>query len=295
MPATHLGRRTIRRFVPNDNLNRPNPNIRMWHLGDAPKGTVKRRLQDAYTAALTAVDLAEIRRTEATKSGRFTPEGAKQDVRSFVMKDLVPVFKRGRVTLEMAKREAETIKSKIKLAAPDKSDFVGALHRAELRDFLRSKPQKERDEYIGRNIDRLDPQLALAMIELGADVVGISEVYRNRIVDHALQAQHGDAMRDVKDLEEAITIAESAIETGRTEIQFEAGYFSRVEFEHDASPHEKNAGVAWLRKSGDQTIVVDLELNVGRAPTAEELETGVFFENYSDYCRANGLAEVAAA
>jgi hypothetical protein len=39
----------------------------------------------------------------------------------------------------------------------------------------------------------------------------------------ALQAQHGDKIAELKELERAIEAAESAVEAGRDEIRLEAG------------------------------------------------------------------------
>jgi hypothetical protein len=49
---------------------------------------------------------------------------------------------------------------------------------------------------------------------------GVLENGRN---DAALQAQHGQAMPDLRELEQAIEIAESAVETGRDEVRQQTG------------------------------------------------------------------------
>jgi hypothetical protein len=160
--------------------------------------------------------------------------------------------------------------------------------RAEMRDFLRSKPQAERDRYISEYADRLDPQMALAVMEMPAELSGISPVQRNALIERALEAQHGEALKEVQELERGIEIAERAVQLGREEVIKEADADPH-QFNQLAAPYESRAGVAWLRKDGDRIIAVDLDRGVGRQATREELETGVYFKDFEEYRVANGL------
>ena len=56
-----------------------------------------------------------------------------------------------------------------------------------------------------------------------------------------------------------------------------------------AAPYEARAGIAWLRKSGDQIVTVDLDRGVTRIATAEELANGAYFKDFAEYQAANGL------
>jgi hypothetical protein len=284
------GRRTIRRPKPGDSSSTVN-HVGLWDL--QPKvGSTLARLEKIYLTALDSVDKVEARKTESAKSGRFTPEGLKADTLQFAVGH-APVFRSGFAQIASAKREAARLRGNIKLEPADRTDLVGAMLRAEMRTFLRSKTQKERDDFLTENADKLDPQLALAVMEMPAEITGVSSVQREKLIDRALQAQHGEVMKDVQELERGIEIAERAVLLGRSEIIREAEA-TIEEFDQLAAPLESRAGVAWLRKNGDgKVITVDLQLNVGREPTPEELETGVFFENYEDYCQANGLKAAA--
>jgi hypothetical protein len=88
-------------------------------------------------------------------------------------------------------------------------------------------------------------------------------------------------------LERAISLAEAAVDLGRTEIIKESES-SVDDFNAIASAYEKGE-IAWLRKSASEVHVVDLQRGVGRVPTPEELETGEYFSNYAEYAEANGL------
>ena len=58
----------------------------------------------------------------------------------------------------------------------------------------------------------------------------------------ALEAQHGSALVDVAELEEAIAAAESAVEIGRDELRLEAGALPTAEFDALAAPYEAKVG-----------------------------------------------------
>jgi len=73
----------------------------------------------------------------------------------FAAQQLSPTFSRGQHQIAAARREAAELRSKVKLQPTDKTDLVSAMLRAEMRDFLRSKPRAERDAYIRENAESL--------------------------------------------------------------------------------------------------------------------------------------------
>jgi hypothetical protein len=111
---------------------------------------------------------------------------------------------------------------------------------------------------------------------------------RDAFLERALEAQHPGALSEVQELERGIELAERAVEMGREEIIRDSDVPVH-QFNALAEPIESRAGVPWLWKNGDSVIVVDLDKNVGRAPTAEELETGIFFTSFEEYQAANSL------
>jgi hypothetical protein len=279
------GRRTIRKAPPGQNAT--GSYVGLWDIQGKPGSTVH-RLEQVYLAALSGVDSIEARKAEALKSGRFTPEGARADALQFAAQQLSPVFHRGRHQIAAAKREAAELRSKVKLQPADKTDLVSAMLRAEMRDWLRSKPQAERDAYIRENAETLEPQMALAVMEMPAELTGVSIVQRDALIERALEAQHGEALKEVQELERGIEIAERAVSLGREEIIRESEADPH-QFNQLAESYENRAGVAWLRKDGARVIVVDLDRGVGRQATPEELETGVHFKDFEEYRLANGL------
>jgi hypothetical protein len=82
-------------------------------------------------------------------------------------------------------------------------DPASAAIRAEIRGWLRSMPAEERDNYLSRNIDKLDPTITAALFEGPPELAGnppasVMEELRNR----TLRAVHGGRHRRPYDLRE---------------------------------------------------------------------------------------------
>jgi hypothetical protein len=262
------GRMTIRSGTSSDKRNgRDNRRIRAWDFN--PK------------SGSTAVDSVIARRDYATKSGRFTADGVASDVLNFAL------LKRGRNAIASAKQEAATLREKTKLRDPDTSDpwKVGLMLRAV--DRFSAMTQKQRDQ-ITRNPDEIDPVTAEALVTAPASLTGISKMHRQQLIDRALQAQHGDEIAELRELERAIEAAESAVEAGREEIRLEAGVFDPHKFDQLAAPVEQKVSAPWLRKRNDKINVVDLERREERPATPAEIETGVYAEDFDAYQKLTG-------
>ena len=185
----------------------------------------------------------EARKAEGAKSGRLTADGIKADALQFATQQLAVGFRRGKHQLDAAKREAADLRSKIALQPVDKTDLVSAMLRAEMRDYLRSKTQSERDAFIRENANTLDPEMARAFTEVPPEISGISTVQREALLEKALEAQHPGALQEVQELERAIELAEKAVNLGRDEIIREAETDSH-HFNELAKPYEARAAGA---------------------------------------------------
>jgi hypothetical protein len=263
--------------------------IRMWDIGDGAPGTTKEKLRLAYHAALDAVDAIEARKADALKSGKLTATGAADDALQYALSELVPTFKQGRNTIDAAKAEVRSLRDTIKLQQPDKSDIVGAMHRREMREFLRGMPDKERNRYLSQRRENMDPNLALAIVEMPAEFSGVLQSDRNDLLDRALEAQHGEKMTQLRELDHAIEVAESAVETGRDEVRQEAGIDPRT-FDEQAKPFEDKLKPYWLRRQvedGKEVIRVITPGGTASIATQEQIDNGRFYADFDEYRRAN--------
>jgi len=305
------GRRNIRKNVPRLGGNpmapvdgRENRSIRMWDLGDGKPGSTTEKLRQVYHGALNSVDRIEAHKAEVQKSGKFTPTGITDDVTRFVLSEAAPTFRRGRNAIHAAKREAKELRDKIKLQPANPGDIVGALRRREMREFLKAMPIKDRNAYISKNRENMDPDMALAIVEMPAEFSGVLESDRNQLIDSALQAQHGEAMTQLVELERAIEVTESAVEAGRDEARQETG-LGPHEFDERAAPFERKAVGPrhWIKQfteGGKEVtrVITDGPTGIGnsvgltsRIATPEEIESGEYFANVDEWRRANGSAQ----
>jgi hypothetical protein len=287
------GRQTIRKSmqqVSTDPLNptvqRENRRVRLWNFQAAP-GTTLAKLEAAYLSALDTVDSIEERKANSAKSGKFTADGLTDDALQFALNNAVPTFKRGRDAIKAAKAEAKARREALQLQKPDKSDVAGAILRAQICDRLAAMSAKDRDAFINSNIEKLDPVTAEAILTAPAWLSGVSNSHRQLLTDRALQAQHGEAVAELQELERAIEVATSAVEIGRDEVRIEAGVHDPHKFDQLAAPIEAKQSAPWLRRkrNGDaeEIRVVDIDQGVERSATPEEIASGVFYENADEY------------
>jgi hypothetical protein len=271
-PTKPLGRLHIRA---KGGINQTNSKmIGLWTMPTKP-GTTLDRLQQAFVTGFETIDKIEAKAGEHAASGRYTPGGAKEATRQSVLTDAVPALYRARHNIKLAKAEREAPRSKITMQKPDKTDIVSAILHAEMRDWFRSKPQAERDA-LTRNPDKLDPQMVQALIQVPIEMTGIAQTHHSLLVERALEAQHGEDIAAIKELDRGIELAERAVEASRDEVRKEAGVDQKT-FDELAAPIEAKQNVAWLRRKpgSGEVRVVDLERGVERPPTPEELASGI--------------------
>jgi hypothetical protein len=125
-------------------------------------------------------------------------------------------------------------------------------------DQVAAMTQKQRDA-LTRNPDNLDPITAEALVTAPASLTGISKIHRQQLIDRALQAQHGDKIAELKELERAIEAAESAVE----EIRLEAGVFDPHKFNQLAAPVEQKVNAPWLKKFREKGVDVVRKIEIG--------------------------------
>jgi hypothetical protein len=290
------GRHTIRQSTLSA-VGRKNKLIEPWIL-ETKAGTTTGKLETVYLNALAAVDRFSEHKVAAMKSGRFTSEGLKDEVTTFGLTQLVPKFHQGRQVIAAAKRELAGLRDKVKLSPPDKTDVVAAMRRQEMRSYLRGLPSDERNRVLAR-ADALDPETALAIVEMPAMYSGVMDVDREQLVNRALEAQHGEDVPRIQELESAIATAESVVEAGREEIAHEVGLFDPVKFNELAAPFEKGKIGPWLktfREDGVERVRVFKMIGSGPGdgrwlePSQQELSEGEYYADHDAYAKAHDLS-----
>ena len=258
--------------------------IKRWRFSPEPN-TLLARLEAAYMSGLDAVDRIEERTLSNKTSGKFTREGARDDVLNHALNSLIPDLHRARQTIKKARSEVAERKSKLKLEGPDPSDVAAAFRRMEIRTFLREMKSEERTKYFLGHGDNLPADVAMAISELPPEYSGVTAPQHERLTQHMLTARHGAEIGAIAEIEEAISAAESTIEIGRDELRLEVGGIDKQKFDELAAPIEAKHSAPWLRRRGTEIHVVDLEKRVERKPTDQELATGIFANTHDEYLR----------
>ena len=260
---------------------------RLWELGDSKNSTVK-QLEAAYLVGLSAMDRVETRHAANKADSRFTTDGVRDDLTKFVLSDAVPALHQGRTTIAKARAEVAERRSKLKIEGPDKTDVAAAFRRMEIRTRLNNMKPDELTNYFARFGDNLPTEIAQAVTELPAEYSGVPQSRHDLLTERALNAQYGDAIAVIKEIEQGIEAAESTVEAARDEVRLEAGIHDPAKFNELAAPVEAKQDAPWLRRgkdtNGNEVIrVVDLDRGVERVPTADEIVRGIFYSDFEHY------------
>jgi hypothetical protein len=263
--------------------------IKRWNYNNS-KSALVARLEAAYWAGLESVDLVEERSRSNKTNGKFTREGARDNVLNYALQELIPNLHKARQTIKRAKAEVVERKSKLKIEGPDKSDIAAAFRRQEIRDLIREMKPADQPKFFAR-VD-LPTEVAAAVLEMPAEFSGVPRDRHEWLRQRVLAEQYGPELAELTQIEEAIAAAESTVEIGRDELRLEIGGLSVDKFNALAAPIEARHAAPWLRRRGGEVHVVDLEKRVERQPTADELATGIFAATHDEYMNEQATVPV---
>jgi hypothetical protein len=135
--------------------------------------------------------------------------------------------------------------------------------------------------------------MALAIREVPGEMTGVLGSHREQLIDLALQAQHGEAITELQDLERGIEVVDRTLNVAREEIAHESGVYDLRKFDALAKPYERTVG-PWLKKCRENGVEVVRERrsehrrhDAGADPA--ELEVGQFYADIHEYREAHGL------
>ena len=128
----------------------------------------------------------------------------------------------------------------------------------------------------------------MAILEMPPEFSGVPKSRHDLLIERALTTQHGPDITEIAELEDAIAAAESAVETGRDEVRLEVGVHDERKFNEMAAPIEAKHDAPWLRRSkssigAEEIRVVDLDRGVERLATPDEIERGIFYNDFEHY------------
>jgi hypothetical protein len=121
-------------------------------------------------------------------------------------------------------------------------------------------PETERNQYLAKVGDNLDPELQQAFLE-APEHTKLLPTDLEAIHMRALKAQHGEeAFKELAELEAGIKIADDTITIAREEIAFEAGGIAK--FDEAAKPFEKMSNAVYLKKFAENGVEITKAFSV---------------------------------
>lgn len=155
------------------------------------------------------------KRDEIAKPGRLSPAGVGEELRAWLAGGLVGEVKRARKTAEDGL--AMLAEQRAKLATPtfDASDTIGAAHRKEAREYLRSLDRAERLKILSEDAD---PLLVAAALEIPA-LSGLDKPMIEALQRVYVEKTHGETLAQIEEREEALTALAAAAGVIKAELQ----------------------------------------------------------------------------
>ena len=143
-------------------------------------------------------------------------------------KNVVPALRRYRQTVN--ERSAAMERERAAMAKPkiDASDVTAAMLRQETRTYLRGLNDGERLKLL---IDKPDPMMVTAALEGPTVLCGLTPETRTRVVQAYLQANYGQKLRAMDDLEEALAVVRAAVEIAVREVRTHVGFPEAYQFD----------------------------------------------------------------
>ncbi len=89
--------------------------------------------------------------------------------------------------------------------------------------------------------DNLPTEIAQAVTELPAEYSGVPQSRHDLLTERALDAQFGNEVAEIQEIEHSIEAAESAVEAARDEVRIEVGIHDVAKFNALAAPSRAKA------------------------------------------------------
>jgi hypothetical protein len=291
---------TIRKALPSDGQAR---RIKLWTL-DAPPGSTAERLLKVYLGSFDAIDTLDARKAEIAANPELTDIGRQKQIKEAIFRDTVPAMHRGRIELAKARQEVEKRRAALAPPKADPADAAAAVRRQEIRTYLRGLDDKAREAFVRKS--KADAEITMAIIEQPAALSGVRDTLRDLILNEAMESKYAPQIAELHLIEEAIEVAASAIEGGRSEAHAEAAAIDPALRDPDrfnalAAGIEAKTPAVWLQsfqESGAEVIraaVWDDETQTRgtwKVATPEQIEVGILAKTRDEFDRLAGASVI---
>lgn len=165
--------------------------------------------------------------------------------------------------------------------------MVAFLRRQEIRNRLASLDDKARHEFVSKHATT-NPDVGMAILEMPPEFTKVAGTDRELLVEATLEATHGEKLVELREIERAIEVANSAVEAGWENQVHQAEVFDLRQWDEMAKDIKAVEYIPWLAKSGGEIRVKPLEglMSGGSygAPLAspDEIAKGRYFASKQD-------------
>ena len=199
----------------------------------------------AFNTSLSAVEALMSKSADMRATGKFSQQGLTDEIRGAAQAATVPVLRRASEAVERARNDLKQRRAALAVPKPDPTNVAEAIMRGEMRTWLRGLPQTQAVQALLN--DAVDDRMLQAAFEAPAIMSGLTDQDRDMVQTRLVERRFGPELERVNELEEAVTVANSAVEIAlyqlRQEAQFGAG--------------DDRAFDAWMGKATEAAEVAD--------------------------------------
>jgi hypothetical protein len=150
----------------------------------------------------------------------LTESGKRKALAEWAKTEAIPVLAYARAAISGAKTSANEKRAAVRPGAYDKADLVGFWRRKELREHFAKLDPAARAARLAMGTD---PELAAALTEYPADVVGISKDAHAKLQADAVLAAHPETAAELAEIDAATDATEAALRAAMKSISKVAG------------------------------------------------------------------------
>jgi hypothetical protein len=195
------------------------------------KRPVQKQLHEIMRAQLGIKTGAKEKAATAEKSPRW--EHLNEVGRKAAKREELSTFvqSNAQAKLSLKKLRAGIKESLPKLPGREPSDLAGVLQDQEIRTYVRSLPQEQRDR-----LQRMHPDIAAAVARMPAELSGVSPSVHQELINETLRKTHGAELAKVGADVAALELADELIRTADKEIRAAAEVAHTTDFRAWAKP-----------------------------------------------------------
>src|SRR5205085_2180098 len=174
-------------------------------------------LEQCYVGTIDLAPKIGARKNELKASGKYTDAGVAEQLIPEALAAVKPL-RRAQNLIARAKQEVSERRARLKPKPPDRKDAAAELGRQEIRTWLRSLSQAERDRMFNGGGERVDPAIAEAVLSAPPELSGVAQSNLKVMKNRLLESQFPGELDGLADLEKAIAVCERSATVNMNEI-----------------------------------------------------------------------------